>query len=559
VNDPDLPLAWSNGLGDDLPELLLGYDDLTTAEDQASVGLAGGLVSLAFITAALKRRAWLWCLVAVLGLLIGSGLYLHYPPAYHASATVLLVDNPNQDAATQINNDQAVAQSQAVAALVVAQLGLRQSVSSFQAASTVAIVSDNVLSFNVGAPSSNDAVQRVTALVTEFLKFRAQYEQAEEQLQFGVLDQQFSQAEKALSPINAQISQFSTQPSTAALRAELAKLETQRTVQDEIEQYVTTTKATTQTATAAMVHDSRMLGAAVAIPRSHLKGTAIYVAGGLVGGLIVGMAIVIVAELVSDRLRRRGDVAEALGAPVRLSIGALQSRLPGLPGRAAKRRRDMQRVVAHLRRVVQRRSRGSTGLVVVAVDNAKHVAPAVVSLAVSCAHGGRRVVVADLADGALAGLLGAKGPGIHAVTVGGERMTAVIPDRDDITPAGPLQPGDQHVAASEAMVAACASADVLLTLATLDPAFGGDHLATWAPDAVAVVTAGRSSGERIHAVGEMIRLAGTRLDSVVLIGAETSDESLGVTLTQIEIARIRGDRERLFAEAEEACVHGEAR
>jgi len=33
----------------------------------------------------------------------------------------------------------------------------------------------------------------------------------------------------------------------------------------------------------------------------------------------------------------------------------------------------------------------------------------------------------------------------------------------------------------------------------------------------------------IHGVGEMIRLAGMRLDSVVLLGADKSDESLGLT------------------------------
>ena len=88
--------------------------------------------------------------------------------------------------------------------------------------------------------------------------------------------------------------------------------------------------------------------------------------------------------------------------------------------------------------------------------------------------------------------------------------------------AGPAQAGD-------ALVASYASADVLLTLVTLDPALGGDHLATWAANAVVVVTAGQSSAERIHGVGEMIRLAGTRLDSVVLIGADKSDESLGLT------------------------------
>ena len=82
--------------------------------------------------------------------------------------------------------------------------------------------------------------------------------------------------------------------------------------------------------------------------------------------------------------------------------------------------------------------------------------------------------------------------------------------------------------ADAALVTACSSADLLLTLATLDPAFGGDHLGTWATSAVAVVTAGESSAEKVHSVGEMIRLAGTRLDSVVLIGADKSDESLGV-------------------------------
>ena len=82
--------------------------------------------------------------------------------------------------------------------------------------------------------------------------------------------------------------------------------------------------------------------------------------------------------------------------------------------------------------------------------------------------------------------------------------------------------------ADEALVAACSSADLLLTLATLDPAFGGDYLGTWATNAVAVVTAGQSSAEKVYGVGEMIRLAGTRLDSAVLLGADKSDDSLGV-------------------------------
>jgi hypothetical protein len=41
---------------------------------------------------------------------------------------------------------------------------------------------------------------------------------------------------------------------------------------------------------------------------------------------------------------------------------------------------------------------------------------------------------------------------------------------------------------------------------------GADHLATWASNAVVVVSSGQSSAERIHSVGEMIRLAGMRLE-----------------------------------------------
>jgi hypothetical protein len=69
-------------------------------------------------------------------------------------------------------------------------------------------------------------------------------------------------------------------------------------------------------------------------------------------------------------------------------------------------------------------------------------------------------------------------------------------------------------------------------LAALDPSLASDHLQTWARDAVVVVTAGRSSWTKIHAVGELIRLAGTRLVCAVLVGADKTDESLGVTVTR---------------------------
>ena len=177
-------------------------------------------------------------------------------------------------------------------------------------------------------------------------------------------------------------------------------------------------------------------------------------------------------------------------------------------------------------------SRGAAALAVVPVDDLQVPALSLVSLAVSLRGEGKQVVVADLCSGAPAArLLGAKDPGVREVSVQDARLTVAVPERDDMVPVGPLGRGSapaQRSSFTEAVAAACASANLLLTLATLDPSLGGEHLATWATDAVAVVTAGRSSWTKIHGVGEMVRLSGTRLVSAVLVGADKTDESLGI-------------------------------
>ena len=155
-----------------------------------------------------------------------------------------------------------------------------------------------------------------------------------------------------------------------------------------------------------------------------------------------------------------------------------------------------------------------------------------VALALSCAESGKRVIVADLCPGMPAArLLGAAEPGVHPVDVQDTRLVAVVPARDDIVPTGPLTPDvarAQTLPVSADLAAAYSTADVLLTLADLDPMLGAEYLATWATDVVVMVTAGKSSWTRLQAVGEMVRLAGIRTVSAVLVGADKTDESLGV-------------------------------
>jgi hypothetical protein len=205
----------------------------------------------------------------------------------------------------------------------------------------------------------------------------------------------------------------------------------------------------------------------------------------------------------------------------------------GSRGLAAASGQQVQRVVALLRRAVLTGPRHIATLAVVPVDDPEVAALSVTSLALSCAQQGKRVVLADLCRRAPAGrLLGVKAPGAQQVSVDGAQLVVVIPDSSDVTPTGPLGvlPAESEPGLAGRIAAACASADVLLTLVALDPTAGAEHLGTWATDAVAVVSVGRS-WTRIHAVGEMVELAGTHLVSAVLVGSEKSDKSLGIPRT----------------------------
>jgi hypothetical protein len=539
VNDPDQTATWPPGIGDDLPQRLSAYDVSTDIDEPASAAVTTArLVSLGFLRAELRRRTRLWCVLALVGLIAGFGYYVAVPHAYKATVSVLLVDNPQADPDNEVLTDMVLAQSAPVAAGVIRQLGLQQTPSSFLGTYAVTKVTDQVLQITVSARTSNRAVQTASAVAEQFLKFRAQYEETQQQETDAQLDQQVNQAQQHLASITKQIKQVSAQATSRAQQAGLYSLRAQETTANnalgEVQQYAIQTKEGTQTVTQQIAQGSEVLSAASLVKSSRLGNMALYAGGGLLGGLVLGLAIVIIGAITSDRLRRRGDIAYAFGAPVRLSVGSLrESRLVSARrGETAARRRRMERIVEHLHNAAAGSSSGPVGLAVVAVDDTRIVARAVVDLAVSSAKDRRQVVLADLSQGAHAArLLGIDRPGIGTANADGMPIVVVVPEANDVAPVGPLRShpspeGDTQ--ADEALANVCGRADLVLSLVTLDPASGGEHLATWATDVVAVVTAGQSSVVRVHAVGEMIRLAGARLGSVVVIGADKSDESLGV-------------------------------
>jgi hypothetical protein len=278
-----------------------------------------------------------------------------------------------------------------------------------------------------------------------------------------------------------------------------------------------------------------VLDAATPVYQSRLKRLLPRPAVGFVLGLALGIGLVVIRALSSDTLRRRDDVAQALGAPVQLSVGNVRmSRWLGRRrGLAAADDAGVRRIVAHLRSALPATSRGAATLVVVPVDDPRAAALSLVSLALSSAQQGNQVVMVDLVSGAPAARLVQAGqPGIRTVHVRGADLVVAVPERDDVAPIGPLgrtAARPQQSSFTDAVASGCASADLLLTLAALDPSLGADHLPTWAAGAVAVVTAGKSSWTQIHAVGQMMRLAGMPQMSTILVGTDKHDESLGRT------------------------------
>jgi hypothetical protein len=204
----------------------------------------------------------------------------------------------------------------------------------------------------------------------------------------------------------------------------------------------------------------------------------------------------------------------------------------------------MQRVVSHLRDAIpDPESKGEApALGVISIDSDKTAARALVATAVACARDGQNVLIADLCPGAPAARqLKAGNPGVQTVTVEGVTLAIAVPDRDDVLPTGPVyrsRLGRAAGAAADLLTEAYKSADVLLALVSLDPALGAEHLRSWAGDTIVMVSAGRSSWMRIHAVGEMIRLARIPLVSAILAETDKTDESIGLTQAALRGTRV---------------------
>ena len=354
LRSPERPVGVESRLPD-----LWGYDGYPVVDNTQPVDDQAGIVSLGYIGAAIRRKKKVWVLTTALGVLVAGALYATHKATYTNTTTVQLALNPNLDAATALQTDAILAEDSTMAQLAMQKLGLHETVPAFLKTYTVTVstTATNLLTFTATAATPNAAYNETNTLATTFLQYRAQTELEKESANTAAQDQQVTQTQQQVSQLNSQIKKLKNEGVTTG-DSRLVRLQndlsTAQTLLASLQANVASANATQRSTTAQLIAGSSVLDTGIPAEGVSKKKFAIEYGGGAIfGGLVIGLLIVAIGAILSDRLRRRDDVAAALGAPVRVSVAS-----GGKRSRKANREADLKRVAAHLGAAVPTRFRG---------------------------------------------------------------------------------------------------------------------------------------------------------------------------------------------------------
>jgi len=498
------------------PRLALGADAPAAPEPQP-VYLVGRLVSLRFVTAALRRRRKLWLGLAALGLLLGVGYHVVVPRQYGASTTLYLAHVPGTDDAVDMSNDMALLQTTAVGQRAVDILGEPHlSPAKLLGKAPGIAKSQNVLEISVSGPTKAEAVHRANALAKAFLAFRADQNRQQTQASVNAL-------QKQIDALNSQINQFTEEINGLSSAAQSAKLDTLVVDRSADTNEVVTLEQSVeqdQLDNLAVASGSRVLTPGAADASSTVKLFGLAGISGLVVGLTIGVGIVAVQALFSDRLRSREEVASLLGAPVDLSVRParrhLGSRRRWVRHMALRPSANVGTLAGYFReRCVT--VGGAAALVVVAADRTDVPAAALAAVAAGLAAEGKSVVLVDMTNDQI--LAGKTVTAIKKEVLRAQEGTSA-----DVSLAGEVFFLGEAEGTTDPRTV---GADFVLVLATVDPGLGAWQLG-WAREAVITVSAGRSSAQHLSAIAELVRAAGVSIAAGVLLDADANDETVGL-------------------------------
>jgi hypothetical protein len=482
--------------------------------------VVGPMIGIRNLKDALVRNRRIWLVTALLGLVVGASLHLAIPEKYTAVTELYLVQPAGADPVLGMADDASLLQTEAVAKQVLATHHLDMSANALLSHYSGIVVSDNILSISFSSGSRSAAVSDDTAVGQAFLTVLANELHLQTNVLVHGLRSQIPSLNEAINDLNLTITTLSNAPPSDQTTNQLTDLINQRTsdtyqlsqIQGQIQQSLLNEQTVAEV--------NHVLDPAVLVPVSTKKVIIKDGLSGLVAGLAVGIAAVILISLLSERPRDRSAVAAAVGAPVELSLaryhGPRVMRRRRLHRRLTNPTPDLRMIGRRLRTNLE--SAPGSALGVIALGAAEPGALAVGLLALDLSSEGHRVVLVDSADDRLlASVFGHTSQvgtteAFQSLSLGSPPVTVIVAPDDPAQMAQKPPPDD---------------AEAVLVLATLDPAFGAEHLASWVTDAVMLLTATEVTVPQIEIAGEMLRDAGIFLRSVILLGSDSRDSSSG--------------------------------
>ncbi|HET9060136.1 MAG TPA: hypothetical protein VFN61_09470, partial [Acidimicrobiales bacterium] len=411
-------------------------------------------------------------------------------------------------------------QTRAVAALAVQELHLDKNPAIFLQSYRGTATSGVILSVQLSAPTPADAVVRANAVAQAFLQVRSREFAYQTGIQVQALGSEIKALQAKVQSLNVQIQNVPSAGAGSQAANEVTSLVSERSSDQSQISQIQQQQQQDQLALQAVNQGSRVLDPAVAYGSSMAKVIAMDGLTGLVGGLGLAFGVIVVGELLSDRPRRRSEVAAMTGTRVELSMGPVR---PRRLGRRRALRRYVQQPTPMMALAGSRlaaRCAGMRGRALAVVALGPPDVPGVVAClaARQLAGSGARVVLVDWAQGRpLAALLGVKANAGSAVTVpcGSGQFGLVVASNVP----GTSPNWDE------------AEQDVVLVVTNLSPAIGAEHLAPWTAGAVLVVSAGEVTGTAMTGAAQLLADAGIPVTSAILVGSAPDDESVG-TLTE---------------------------
>ena len=477
----------------------------------------GRVVGLRIMKEGLGRHRLFWVCCAVLGLVIGATFHL-FIPAKYAAVTTLYLFEPS-GATYSVADDVNLLETSTVANRALSQLHVgshRGLPGSYQGLA----LGDVLLDIKADASTPAGAVRWANTLARAFLSVRAQTLDGQTNLVVSSLQVQTKRLAADVQRLNKAITVLSASRAVPSTSNQLAEMVSERgtdetqltTLQNEVQQNLLEESAVKK--------GSYVLDPAQALLVSNKRVFLKDGLAGLVAGLAIGVGVVVVGAVVSDRPRRRGDVAALLGAPVELSLHGLAEpgwrRGAGPRGYVNNPGAKFELARRRLRGRLGRLQRPALALVSTGKGSAGTAAALLAGTALSLAGEGKQVVLVDMAEGRpLARLFRVrmKGEVARTVRLRGKQLRLVVAPED-------VAALDSHEATK--------GAEAVLVLANAEPAVGAEHLRSWAEGAVVVLRAGKVSDLLIEATGQVLRSAGVPPISAILLGADKGDETSGL-------------------------------